>query len=674
MAVETGGVVGGLGTVEAMVAAFRDASVMAVATEGPEHRFVAANEVMRQVANGRELLGLPLAEVLPDASGQGFDNLFGRVFETGESISNYNWRVQLDRPGGGFTEFYASFSLAPWRDEDGSIRGVVGHAMDVTAEVQGRQQAEAAAARAERRYRDEHELVLELQDSLLPHALPVVPGLQSAGRYLVAEENTAAGGDWFEAIVLPDGHVALVVGDVVGHGVAASALMGQLRAVLGERLAAGAGVSEALEALDRVAERTVEARAATVAVADLDPVTGELTYCTAGHPAPLVLAGEGGRYLPPTGAGPLASGLGFPVATAVLEEGDLLLLYSDGIIERPGLSAGQGMRELARAARRNVDGKAFRDQSLPVDRVCAHTIEMLVRETGYTDDITLLAAQRVPQPGTIDLVAQVRPELPGEVRTLVSRWLEPFGASANDAFALELAVVECVTNVLDHAYGDEPGMDRPVEITARLEESGHAVIRIADHGRWRTIAGPGAEDRGRGLMMVTQLIDHVTVDRLTVDRVIADVRPSVASALSPGAASEPAEDQQTGTLVTLRHALTRPVALISQDAPSPGRVPRVNEDSFHSELDGPVLRVQGPVDALAVDALRADLFQLVSGRHPHATVDLSGVTILASAGVQVLLEVLDRVQKNDQVELTLQTPAGSAAHQVLELTRLPSRQ
>jgi serine phosphatase RsbU (regulator of sigma subunit)/anti-sigma regulatory factor (Ser/Thr protein kinase)/anti-anti-sigma regulatory factor len=674
MASHIGGVVGSLGSVEAMVAAFRDASVMAVATEGPEHRFVAANEVVRQFANGRDLLGLPFAEVLPDASGQGFDRLFGRVFETGEPVRNHSWRVQLDLPGGGFTEFYASFSLAPWRDEDGSIRGVVGHAFDVTAEVLGRQQAEAAAAKAERRYRDEHELMLELQDRLLPHAFPVVPGVQSAGRYLLAEEDTAAGGDWLDAIVLPNGHLALVVGDVVGHGVAASALMGQLRAVLGERLAAGADIAVALEALDRVAERAREARAATVAVTDLDPVSGEVTYCTAGHPAPLVLAGEDSRYLPLTGAGPLASGRGFPVAQALLEEGDLLLLYSDGIIERPGRSAGQGAADLARAARRSFAGSAFRDQLLPVDRVCAHTIEMLVRETGYNDDVTLLAAQRVPQPDTLELVAQVRPELPGEVRTLIGQWLEPFEVSDNDTFALELAVVECVTNVLDHAYGHDSGTHRPVEVTARLEETGHAVIRIADHGRWRTIAGPGAEDRGRGLMMVAQLVDHVTVDRLTVDRVIADDRPAVASTLSPGARSELAADQHSGTLVTLRQALSRPIALVKQDIPAPARAPRSHGDSFRTERDGPVLRVHGPVDALAVDVLRADLLQLANGRHAHATVDLSGVTILASAGVQVLLEVLARVQKNHQVELTLQTPPGSAAHQVLELTHLPYNQ
>jgi anti-sigma regulatory factor (Ser/Thr protein kinase)/anti-anti-sigma regulatory factor len=457
----------------------------------------------------------------------------------------------------------------------------------------------------------------------------------------------------------------------VGHGVAASALMGQLRAVLGERLAAGADMSVALEALDRVAQRAREAHAATVAVADLDPVTGELTYCTAGHPAPLVLTGEESRYLPPSGAGPLASGRGFPVAHARLEEGDLLLLYSDGVIERPGRSAGQGTDDLARAARRSFDGRAFRDHLLPVDRVCAHTIEMLVRETGYADDITLVAAQRVPRPDTLEVVAQIRPELPGEVRTLIGTWLESFDVSDNDAFALELAVVECVTNVLDHAYGGDSGTDRPVEVTARLEETGHAVIRIADRGRWRTVDGPGADDRGRGLMLVSQLIDQVTVDRLGVDGVITDDRSPVASTSVSRAEPDPAEDGPTGTLVTLRKALTRPIAPVQHDIPTPPRAPRGHGESFRTERDGAVLRVHGPVDALAVDVFRADLLRLANGRYPHATVDLSGVTMLASAGVQVLLEVLALVQKNHQVELTLRTTPGSAAHQVLELTHLP---
>ncbi len=172
-------------------------------------------------------------------------------------------------------------------------------------------------------------------------------------------------------------------------------------------------------------------------------------------------------------------------------------------------------------------------------------------------------------------------------------------------------------------------------------------------------------------MLVSQLIDHVTVDRLTVDRVITDDRPSGASALNASANPELAGDQHTGTLVTLRKALTRPITPVKQDIPTPTRAPRSPGDSFRTERDGPVLRVHGPIDALAVDVLRADLLQLVNGRHPHATVDLSGVTLLASAGVQVLLEILARVQKNHRVELTLQTPPGSAAHQVLELTHLP---
>lgn len=94
----------------------------------------------------------------------------------------------------------------------------------------------------------------------------MLPGARLAGRYLVAAQDQPAGGDWFDAIPLPEGTVALVAGDVVGHGVTASAAMGQLRAVLADRLADGAGLAQALGAVDRMATRTPSARAATLAL------------------------------------------------------------------------------------------------------------------------------------------------------------------------------------------------------------------------------------------------------------------------------------------------------------------------------------------------------------------------------------------------------------------------
>ena len=194
-------------------------------------------------------------------------------------------------------------------------------------------------------------IVAVLQEALLPTALPVLPRARIAARYLVAGQEQAAGGDWFDAIPLADGSVALIVGDVVGHGVAASAAMGQLRAVLAELLAAEADLGHVLERADAFAARTPALRAATLALAVLDPAAGTLRYTTCGHPPPLVIGIDGAaRYLEGTGTGPLGTGSPPVLATSALAPGELVLLYSDGLVERPDRTIAEGMAELAVAA------------------------------------------------------------------------------------------------------------------------------------------------------------------------------------------------------------------------------------------------------------------------------------------------------------------------------------
>ena len=191
-------------------------------------------------------------------------------------------------------------------------------------------------------------MVLALQEALLPPALPVLPRARIAARYLVAGQEQSAGGDWFDAIPLAGGSVALVVGDVVGHGVAASAAMGQLRAVLTELLAAEADLGRVLARTDAFAARTPALRAATLALAVLDPASGMLRYTTCGHPPPLVISIDGAaRYLDGTGTGPLGTGSPPALATSALAPGELVLLYSDGLVERPDRTIGEGMAELA---------------------------------------------------------------------------------------------------------------------------------------------------------------------------------------------------------------------------------------------------------------------------------------------------------------------------------------
>jgi anti-sigma regulatory factor (Ser/Thr protein kinase) len=386
-------------------------------------------------------------------------------------------------------------------------------------------------------------IVAELQEALLPAALPVLPRARIAARYLAAGHEQRAGGDWFDAIPLAGGRVALAVGDVAGHGVAASAAMGQLRAVLAELLAAGEDLGQVLRRADAFAARMPALRAATLALAVLDPAGGQLRYATCGHPPPLVV-GTGGtaRYLAGTGTGPLGTGSPPVLATGALAPGELVLLYSDGLIERPGRTATEGMAELAVAA---ADAAAGRPSGA-AERVCQLTVERLTRG-GHADDITALAAQWLAEP-----VPALHLELPSEPPSLTAArdafadWLSRLDAAADDAEALHLAMVEVVTNAIEHAYPREaPGV---IGLDAALGDDGRVQCRVTDQGRWRPPEVADA-DRGHGLMVAGQVVDQLLVSH------------------PPQAAG--------GTVVILRHRLRRPAgqARGSRWTPPPRRGP-----------------------------------------------------------------------------------------------------
>ena len=235
-----------------------------------------------------------------------------------------------------------------------------------------------------------------MQDALLPEWLPVLPGVEIAGRYLLAQPENEAGGDWYDAVGLADGRVALVVGDVVGHGVASAAAMGQLRAVVQERLTEGAGlaVDDARPGLVRARSSPRRARPRCASWWS-HPATGRLEYCTAGHPPPLVVrTGDGrARYLPHTGAAPLATTGEMTVGEDHVDRGDVVVLYTDGLLARPGRSpamqhrrarpGGRGCRVGAtglgpRSGRPGVRAGPASDDHGP---------------TGYADDVAVLVAE-----------------------------------------------------------------------------------------------------------------------------------------------------------------------------------------------------------------------------------------------------------------------------------------
>ncbi|MGY1739622.1 MULTISPECIES: SpoIIE family protein phosphatase [unclassified Blastococcus] len=264
------------------------------------------------------------------------------------------------------------------------------------------------------------EMADALQRSLLPARLPTSDRLTVTARYLPAVGGTAAGGDWYDVLTVADDCVALVVGDVVGHGAPAAAVMGRLSSALSGLLLAGHPPSRALERLDRLAEQIDGAGLATVACLQLDALTGRLTHSSAGHP-PVLLAGPDGsvRYLE-SGHGPALGVPGSgrrPEGVTVLTTGATLLLYTDGLVERRDAVLDDGLARLAAAT-------ATRSGA-PLPELVDGVLAALLAHSRVDDDVAVLAARwqadhparglREQQQGTHDHLAGI-PDLPSDPR------------------------------------------------------------------------------------------------------------------------------------------------------------------------------------------------------------------------------------------------------------------
>jgi PAS domain S-box-containing protein len=646
-----------VGDAEVVRDAFESMPVLVAALEGPEHRMVAANGTYRAFVGRADFIGKPARQVFPDVAGQQLFELLDRVYTSGEPVTAREWRIQLDRDGDSAQdEVYLDFSLTPWRAADGGVRGILVVQADVTDRARERAAGLHSAVTAECQYQAARGIVTTLQQALLPAALPVLPGVQLAARYLVAGQDQAAGGDWFDAIPLPDGTVALAVGDVVGHGVAASAAMGQLRAVLTERLTAQPDLAVVLDQVGTFAARDRALRAATLCLVLLNPGSGQLQYATCGHPAPMAIGTDGSaRYLAHTGMSPLgsraASRAGTAPASELLAPGETLFLYSDGLIERPGRTMAEALAELATVA---GDAAANRILSAgaaasPPERICQLTVELLTR-TGYADDVTVLAAQRrdTPVPPLTQERLAVRDSL-APMREAFTGWLNRFGPVEDDRQILVMAVSEAVTNAIEHAY--PPGRPGPVRLVASVLPDGFLEVSVADRGRWQE---PGTADdgRGHGLLVIGQLAD------------VMEVRHPPQNTAEPSGAR--------GTTVIIRHRLRHPAVLATDTGAA--AVSRPADPPFAVRIvtgePRPRVRITGPVDITTTGQLTRSLLAACRSGVLPLIAELDEVTLLASAGVRALFEVTGQLAAHQQ-EFTLIAGAASAARAVLDLVGLP---
>jgi serine phosphatase RsbU (regulator of sigma subunit)/anti-sigma regulatory factor (Ser/Thr protein kinase) len=366
-------------------------------------------------------------------------------------------------------------------------------------------------------YESEQTIAETLQRSVLPVSLPRVEGVRLAARYVPGTAELDVGGDWFDAITLAQGRLGLVVGDVVGKGVQAAATMAQLRNALRAFALDRLKPASTLARLNRLADEVLETAFATVAYVVVDPEAGICRYTSAGHPPPLVAYPdgtveflEGARGLP-LGAVP---DVRYTQAVVDVPAGSVLLLYTDGLVERRSRPLDEGL-ELLRSA--VVEGP--RDP----ERLVEHVLERLVGSGERGDDIALLAVRLFPvAPRVLDLRVPSEVGSLDLVRDALRVWVEGGPLSRAESEDVVLASWEACANAIEHAR--DPG-EESVRIRAELEQS---VVRIVveDTGQW---APPSDRfDRGLGIRLMNALMSTVEIvrgdtgTRVTLEKEIAE--------------------------------------------------------------------------------------------------------------------------------------------------------
>lgn len=358
-----------------------------------------------------------------------------------------------------------------------------------------------------RRYTHARATALTLQRSLLPRGTPAQSAVEVACRYLPAAADLGVGGDWYDVIQLSGARVALVVGDVVGHGIHAAATMGRLRTAVRTLADIDLPPDELLTHLDDVVIRLsseVSAQTDTESAGDIgatclyavyDPVAGCCTLARAGHVLPTVMTRDGTADIlelpagPPLGLG----GLPFESAEIDLPEGSLIALYTDGLIEALDHDIEAGLTRLR---------QALAQSSTSLEATCDTVLEALLPADRPHDDVALLLARTHTlgdsQVATWDVDAD--PAEVARVRASVSEQLTTWGLAELD-FTTELVVSELVTNAI--RYGRPP-------IQLRLIHDRTLMCEVADAGNTtpHLRRARAFDEGGRGLFLVAQLAEH----------------------------------------------------------------------------------------------------------------------------------------------------------------------
>ncbi len=347
----------------------------------------------------------------------------------------------------------------------------------------------------------EHEAAVTLQRSLLPDSLPERDGAELAVRYQAGSAGLEVGGDWYDAVLRPDGFVLLSVGDVAGRGIRAATLMAQLRNAF--RAYAFDHTSPA-EIGRRLLRHVPEDEMVTTVTVSLDLYTHACAYAVSGHPPPLLLDGATGAVtrLASSGSPPL----GFADPAAIVEEEltlpeqTTLLAYTDGLVERRDTCIDDGIDLLAEILAENRGGESADETA---SRLLGVVHER--RGAGFDDDAAFLVLRLMGIPARMEIEIPADPGALALLRARLRRWLEARGVGEQERIDAVLAIHEACINSVEHGYQLAGGTIRVVV------EHGEGALDIAveDQGQWR----PPTPDprRGRGSVIMNATMEAATV-------------------------------------------------------------------------------------------------------------------------------------------------------------------
>ena len=360
-----------------------------------------------------------------------------------------------------------------------------------------------------RMYTYQESVAETLQDSMLPHIPPRMAGCDIATRYLPGTLLGRVGGDWFDSVKLPGARTALVVGDVMGHGLNSAAMMGQLRTAVQTMAALDLPPARLLRNLDDLAQRLGDTYLATCLYAVYDPIAGELHIANAGHIPPVLVRADGGHSELldlPTGAPIGVGGVPFEAVRVRVEPGDRLVMCTDGLVEVRGEDIGVGLATLCESAAH---------PAASMDDACDTIIRALNTRGGRKDDVALLMARLngiAPQ-DVAEWRLALDPVEVGRARAVVREQLHDWGLErlADNA---ELMVSELVTNALRHSHS------RPVELRLVRGDTLLCEVDDDDHDLPTLLNAGPADESGRGLRVVSVLAREWGTSRTSTGKAV----------------------------------------------------------------------------------------------------------------------------------------------------------